>query len=101
MVNRRRARDGSFRSSYEYKFAEQVRKLAALGATVADMAAFFGVSERVIASWQTRYPDFGAAVRAGRRNYEERERLQEKRDEQAAPNTREKTIIVLPNNGRD
>lgn len=53
-------------SEYEDDYAEQAKKLCALGATDVDMADFFGVSLRTINNWKVRYPEFLHALKEGK-----------------------------------
>lgn len=45
-------------SSYKPEYARQAKKLCALGAIDADLADFFGVSERTINSWKEKHSEF-------------------------------------------
>ena len=47
-------------------FAEHGEHLALLGATNADLARAFGVTEKTIKIWQKSHPAFGAALRRGK-----------------------------------
>lgn len=51
---------------YREEYAEQAKKLCALGATNEDLAEFFGITRTSIDNWINDKPDFGEAVRAGR-----------------------------------
>lgn len=53
-------------SSYKAEFAEQAEKLCLLGATDADLASFFKVSEVTINAWKTRHPDFLKSLKVGK-----------------------------------
>jgi Homeodomain-like domain len=53
-------------TSYRPECADQAKKLCELGATDADIAAFFGVSDRTIYRWQTAHPEFCQALKAGK-----------------------------------
>jgi hypothetical protein len=51
---------------YDPAFCEQARKLCLLGATLKELAAFFGTKIVSIDNWQNRHPEFRAALVAGR-----------------------------------
>jgi len=53
-------------SSYRPEFARQTAKLCALGATDADLAEFFGVSEQTLNAWKQAHPEFLEALKAGK-----------------------------------
>jgi hypothetical protein len=53
-------------SSYEPQFAEQAHKLCELGATDADIASFFGVSERTINRWKHDHEEFCQSLKRGK-----------------------------------
>lgn len=53
-------------SKYKEEFAEQARKLCLLGATDADMARFFEVSEATLNNWKHEHPAFLEALKAGK-----------------------------------
>lgn len=53
-------------SSYDTKYAEQVSKLCALGATDEEIADFFGVSVRTIHRWKLQHEDFCHALKSGK-----------------------------------
>ncbi len=57
-----RAKPGAFRKEY----AEQARKLCRLGATDAELADFFSVSEETLAGWKNAHPEFLESVTEGR-----------------------------------
>ncbi len=59
---RTRARPGAYRKAY----AEQARKLCRLGASDAELADFFGVSEAALGRWQDAHPEFFASIMEGR-----------------------------------
>lgn len=59
-------------SSYKIEYAEQAAKLCKLGATVAELADFFNVSDRTIYGWQTAHPDFLQALKNGKEAADER-----------------------------
>jgi hypothetical protein len=51
---------------YQAAYAEQARRLALLGQTDAEMAAFFGVAERTIHYWKDAHPDFLQSLKEGK-----------------------------------
>lgn len=51
---------------YLVAYAEQARRLALLGLTDAEMAAFFGVDERTINRWKQAHPDFCQSIKDGK-----------------------------------
>ncbi|MFT3847898.1 MAG: hypothetical protein QM739_04250 [Propionivibrio sp.] len=51
---------------YQAAYAEQARRLALLGQTDAEMAAFFGVAERTIHYWKEAHPDFLQSLKEGK-----------------------------------
>lgn len=51
---------------YQAAYAEQARRLALLGQTDAEMAAFFGVSERTFHGWKKSHPDFLQSIKEGK-----------------------------------
>jgi len=53
-------------SSYKPEYAEQARKLCSLGATDADLADFFEVSDRTIYRWASAHDEFCQALKAGK-----------------------------------
>lgn len=55
-------RPTSFRDAY----VEQAYKLCLLGATDAELADFFGVSERTINTWKDEHPEFLQSIKAGK-----------------------------------
>lgn len=59
-------------SSYETAFAEQAKKLCALGATDAELADFFEVSIRTIANWQAQHEEFLQALKGGKEKADDR-----------------------------
>lgn len=54
-------------SEYAPEFAAQATKLCLLGATDAQLAEFFEVSETTINNWKNEYPEFLESLRAGKR----------------------------------
>ncbi len=53
-------------SRYLPEFAEQARKLCALGAIDKDLAAFFGVTVLTVKNWRKAHPTFAQAAKEGR-----------------------------------
>lgn len=63
---------GGHPTDYRAEFVEQARKLCILGATDIDLADFFGVSDRTIYRWQTQFPEFCQALKAGKAEADDR-----------------------------
>lgn len=53
-------------TKYCRQYEEQARKLCKLGATVPDLADFFGVAVSTVNLWASRYPAFSDSLKAGR-----------------------------------
>lgn len=53
-------------TKYKPEFAAQAEKLCQLGATDADLASFFGVTNVTVWRWQAEYPEFCNAIKAGK-----------------------------------
>lgn len=53
-------------SAYTERYAEQALKLTRLGATDAELANFFDVSEQTINAWKHAHPQFLESVKAGK-----------------------------------
>lgn len=53
-------------TKYKQEFAAQAEKLCKLGATDADLADFFGVSERTINRWRLRHEAFCRSLKEGK-----------------------------------
>lgn len=51
---------------YQAAYAEQARRLALLGQTDAEMAAFFGVSEATFHRWKHSHADFCESIKEGK-----------------------------------
>jgi len=51
---------------YQAAYAEQVRRLALLGQTDVEMAAFFGVSEATFHRWKHAHKDFCESIKEGK-----------------------------------
>lgn len=58
--------DGGRPPKYQAAFAEQARKLCALGATDMELADFFGVARQTIYAWRNEHEEFSDAVCAGK-----------------------------------
>lgn len=61
-VKKKGGRPSSFRDEY----VEQVEKLCRLGATDAELADFFDVSETTINNWKGKHPEFVEALKRGK-----------------------------------
>jgi hypothetical protein len=59
-------------SKFERRWLPQVRKLAGWGATEERIAEFFGVCIATITNWKRDYPEFLAALKAGKDEADER-----------------------------
>ena len=55
-------------TDYRAEYAELARNYCLLGATDADLATFFDVSERTIYRWKKNQPEFAAAIVEGSRH---------------------------------
>lgn len=53
-------------SLYDASMNEQARKLALLGLTDAEMAEFFGVTERTLNNWKIQFPAFFHSITDGK-----------------------------------
>ncbi len=53
-------------TSYKVEYTEQAFKLCLLGATDADLADFFEVSEKTINTWKDAHPEFLQSLKAGK-----------------------------------
>lgn len=53
-------------TAYEPRYVEEAKRLALLGATDVEMAAFWGVSEQTLNAWKHRHPEFLEALKAGK-----------------------------------
>lgn len=53
-------------SEYKPEYAEQARKLCLLGATDAEMADFFNVTETTINNWKNDFPEFFESIKKGK-----------------------------------
>lgn len=52
---------------FREEFCELGRNYALLGATDAEMAEFFGVSERTVNRWKVKFPEFCQSIKEGKR----------------------------------
>ena len=59
-------------SKYMPEFAEQAKKLCALGATDKEIADFFEVSESSLNRWKVANPEFREALKTGKEEADER-----------------------------
>ena len=59
-------------SKYDPSYPKQAGKLCDLGATDAEIAAFFEVSVSTISLWKNTYPEFSEALRDGKKNADDR-----------------------------
>lgn len=59
-------------TDYKPEFAEQAKKLCELGATDADLADFFSVTDRTIYRWSAKHPEFCHALKAGKETADDR-----------------------------
>jgi hypothetical protein len=53
-------------SDYRTDYAEQARKLCVLGATDAQLADFFGISESTLNLWKLRHAKFSESIKTGK-----------------------------------
>lgn len=53
-------------SKFEQSFVDQARRLAMLGQTDIEMAAFFGVAESTIYLWKQKHAEFSEAIKEGK-----------------------------------
>ena len=57
---------GGRSTRYKKEFAQMAEKIALLGATDAELAEIFEVSERTINTWKQRHKEFSAALKSGK-----------------------------------
>src|SRR5690554_6233051 len=62
----RQSSKGGRPTKYKAEFAEQARKLCLLGATDADLAEFFEVSEQTVNTWKKAHPKFLESIKKGK-----------------------------------
>lgn len=60
------ARGNGRPTRYRKEFDEQAHKLCLLGATDAQLADFFGVTEQTINNWKQRHPTFFESLKSGK-----------------------------------
>jgi transposase-like protein len=53
-------------SSYKPEYVNMAKQAAKLGATDADLARIFGVSDATIDNWKAQHPDFLGSLKAGK-----------------------------------
>lgn len=53
-------------TKYQEKYAEQAYKLCLLGATDAELANFFEVSEQTLNTWKSEHPEFLESLKSGK-----------------------------------
>lgn len=53
-------------SQFQERYVEEARKLALLGATDADLATFWGVSETTVNNWKQQHTEFLESLNAGK-----------------------------------
>ena len=75
---------------YDPIFAGHARRLCMMGATLQELAEFFGVARCTVAAWSAQYPEFGEAVTQGKMAADSviAERLYEKAKGYDVPATR-------------
>lgn len=59
-------------TSYKKEYAEQAKKLCALGATDAQLADFFEVAISTISLWKVKHPEFSEALKMVKAEADER-----------------------------
>ncbi len=59
-------------SAYKAEYAEQVKKIAELGATDQEVADFFEIDVRTVYRWKHDYPEFCQALKVGKEVADER-----------------------------
>jgi hypothetical protein len=72
VVKRNQAAKVGRPTAYKAEFVGQVAKLCNLGATDEDLADFFNVSIRTIASWKVEHSEFLHALKAGKEAADDR-----------------------------
>lgn len=66
MASKSKKNPGGRPSKYKTTYAEQARKLCLMGATDAELADFFEVSESTINLWKKEYPKFSESIKKGK-----------------------------------
>jgi hypothetical protein len=59
-------------SSYKPEYVKMAKHVAKLGATDADLARIFGVSDATIDNWKAQHPDFLGSLKAGKEEADKR-----------------------------
>ena len=62
-------------SKYDDKYAEQARKLCALGATDTELADFFEVAVSTLNLWKVEHPAFSESLKVGKAPADERVKM--------------------------
>ena len=57
---------GGAPTKFKPEYVEQARKLCAMGFTDAQLARFFGVTEKTIITWRKKHVEFATAVKVGK-----------------------------------
>lgn len=63
---KRKAKKTGRPSSYDAAYCEQARQLCLLGATDAEMAEFFAISEVTLNAWKKQHPEFLKSLKSGK-----------------------------------
>jgi hypothetical protein len=58
--------------SYKPEYVKMAKHVAKLGATDADLAKIFGVSDATVDNWKTQHPDFLGSLKAGKAEADDR-----------------------------
>lgn len=58
-------------TKYKPEYPKQAAKLCALGATDAQLAEFFEVSEQTVNAWKDEYPEFLESIKAAKAEYDD------------------------------
>lgn len=53
-------------TNFDPRYVDEAKKLALLGATDAEMAAFWGVTEQTVNNWKLKHPEFFESLKAGK-----------------------------------
>jgi hypothetical protein len=62
-------------TDYKPEFADQARKLCKLGAIDEELADFFEVTIRTIHRWKSKHPEFGKAIKVGKKRADNRVKM--------------------------
>lgn len=84
---------------YQPLFARQAERLARMGATMRDLADFFGVSLNAVNRWCSEHPEFGRAVKIGGKAADDR--IERSLYQRAAGYDYEAVRIFLPKGSTD